>query len=330
MDYFIDDMLGPPRRSSSTKSAPTSPAPALSEKPPFPTPTRIKKSKTVTFPTDAGTTTADEKSRSSTTSTAAKVALPDNTPTSSSVRSQTDGRAASEANLLSPKAQAASKTGVHTDYFSAAELAPRGDGSASLRALEPATPGASVFFTPMSELPVVPPEMPQSAEEPAAPPQEIVQETSAVEQQDPVTAPEEHSAAAKEIPGSSRTESPPPMLHISPTPASPSVTHDHPAPAIMIGLSGAPASGKTTLAHLLSAVLPRASPSFLIHQDDFFIRKHVLIPDTDIDGDGEKLDVSYRRTVDFSAFKKLLGYAKREGRLPTNYRGLQQQEEERE
>lgn len=317
MEYFIDDMLGPSRRSSA-KSAPTHPAPAEPPLPPFPTPTRIKKAKTVKFPADSTGAVAESSrnSKASDTSTAAKVPLPD-TPGLPSVREQA-GASAPQPPLLSSVSLPSSGNRAEGDYFSAAELALPENASESLRVREPATPGAPAFFTPMSELPMVPPEMPQLAEAPAAEREQAVETASSAEQRGSVADTGEQSAAAKEMP-ENPVEAPPPVLHVLPAPTP--VAHDY--PALMIGLSGAPASGKTTLAYLLAAILPPNTSSFIIHQDDFFIRKHLLIPSTD----GESI-VEYRRTLDFPAFKKLIEHSKREGKLPAGYRSLQPEEEQ--
>ncbi|KAL8708780.1 MAG: hypothetical protein Q9225_007552 [Loekoesia sp. 1 TL-2023] len=146
-------------------------------------------------------------------------------------------------------------------------------------------------------------------------------EVSTTEQQQVVAYSKEEegeATAAKEMPAD-RVESPPPPLHVLQTPV-PVIQNQ---PAIMIGLSGSPASGKTTLAHLLSLVLPPTTSSFIIHQDDFFIRKHLLIPDAD-----GRVNVDYRRTVDFTAFKMLISYSKRKGRLPPGFRSLQPKEQQ--
>ncbi|KAI4172346.1 MAG: hypothetical protein LQ343_003605 [Gyalolechia ehrenbergii] len=305
-------------RKGSTKSAPASPAPPEPPLPPAPSSSRSKKSKNVKS-WGVQSSSAAESSQSHKAprlSMAAAVPLPE-TPVPPKVPSQPN-RLISEASLQSPKSAAG--TVAKSGYFSGAELAPPASGSANLGVPEPSTPDPSAFFTPM-------PELPQGGNE-VLPSVEVSAEAEGssaglpiAEKQQPVAHPEEEeeeeASTVKEIPAD-HVESPPPTLNILHT----QVTVIHTLPAIMIGLSGSPESGKTTLAHLLSLVLPPTTPSFIIHQDDFFVRKHLLIPDTD---GGVKVD--YRRTVDFAAFKKLVDYSKREGRLPPGYRSLQPREE---
>ena len=45
-----------------------------------------------------------------------------------------------------------------------------------------------------------------------------------------------------------------------------------------IGVSGAPASGKTTFADLLSFIMTSSTKVTIIHQDDYQQPKHLLIP----------------------------------------------------
>ncbi|KAI4173586.1 MAG: hypothetical protein LQ346_008398 [Caloplaca aetnensis] len=308
MDYFIDDMIHPSRRRS-TKSNSTSPAPTEPPLPPPPTLTRTKKHRSVKFPDSSSSAVASTSSNHPESSVAADVPLPE-TPIPSIEVSQADA-SASQASQLSPKTLPASATEVASDYFPVAELAPLGNTPETLPVPNPPVRTASAFFTPMSELPPTTPEMPQPKEEPA-----VEVEASAAHVADypeSEAQAESLSAAANETPGD-RVESPPPVLHLDDTPVS--VVHS--PPAIMIGISGAPASGKTTLAHLLSAILEPVTGSFIIHQDDFVVRKHLLVP-----GPVGRLDVDYRRTVDFSAFKKLIDHSKQAGRLPPGFRSLQ-------
>lgn len=311
MDYFIDDMVGSFRKGSTkSQSNSTSPAPSEPPLPPFPMPTRSKKNKSVK-PRERSSSASAGSSKVPEASTAATIPLPD-TPAPSIVTSQADA-SAFQATLLSPKSPPASAVGAESDYFSVAELASPRNALAGLRVPEPPTRTTSAFFTPMSEFPPVAPELSQPVQEPAAAVEQVVVPAAGAEPKETALQPEEQSSAAKEIP-EDRVESSPPVLNLVHT----SVPVVHSPPAIMIGLSGGPASGKTTLAHVLSAVLPPTTPSFIIHQDDFLVRKHLLIPGTD----GE-LDVDYRRTVDFSAFKRLIDYSKREGKLPPRLRSLQ-------
>jgi len=88
----------------------------------------------------------------------------------------------------------------------------------------------------------------------------------------------------------------------------------HSQPAILIGISGCTSSGKTMLSHLLSWVLPTATPRFVLHQDDFFIPKHFLIPSKD----GE-LDADCRDAINFGALIRVLEYVKGEGKMPPGF-----------
>ena len=95
-------------------------------------------------------------------------------------------------------------------------------------------------------------------------------------------------------------------------------------PALLIGLSGVSSSGKTTISHLLRLILPPSSPIFILHQDDFFIPKHLLVPSST----GE-LDADCQDAIDFAALKRMLKYAKCEGSLPPNFHTMQSEEDER-
>lgn len=108
--------------------------------------------------------------------------------------------------------------------------------------------------------------------------------------------------------------SPPPVLHVLSTP----VPVIHSQPALLIGISGSPSSGKTTFAHLVSYALPPTTPWFIIHQDDFLSPRHLLVP-----GEDGELDADGRHAFELSAFKRLLEYAKREGRLPSGFHSTQ-------
>lgn len=94
--------------------------------------------------------------------------------------------------------------------------------------------------------------------------------------------------------------------------------------AVLIGLSGVTSSGKTTIAHLLTLILPSTSPIFLVHQDDFFVPKRLLVPLATGDLDADCWDA-----VDFAAFEKMLMYAKREGSLPKTFHTMQEEAAER-
>ena len=308
MDYFIDDMLRPSRRGS-TRSHPTSPAHPEPPLPPAPTPTRLKKAKGDNF--SAGTKrSVAETSKSSKAPDiflASAVPLPD-TPVPPKVPPN-PGTSSAEATLLSPRI-----TEVRSDYFPEAEP-PSAYTVTGLRVRESSTPNLSAFLTQMSELPSIAQEEPHPEEHPAE--NECAKvEPSVAEQQELGAHYEDEESTIKELSGN-KTDDPPPSLHVLQTPVP--VIHDQ--PAIMIGISGSPGSGKTSLAYLLSHVLPPTTSYFIIHQDDFFIRKHLLIPDAD-----GRLEVNYRRTVDFTSFKNLMACSRSEGRLPPGFRSLQLKE----
>ncbi|KAL8902078.1 MAG: hypothetical protein Q9207_004889 [Kuettlingeria erythrocarpa] len=301
-----------PRRSTKSNSI----SPALTEPPlpPPPTLTRTKKHRSVKSPDSSSSAVAStSSSKSPESSVAADVPHPE-TPIPPIQVPHAD-ESASQASQLSPKALPGSFTEAASDYFSVAELAPPGDTQETLPVPQPPVRTASVFFTPMSELPPTTPEMPQPKEEPPEEPVVEIEASSAhvADHPESESQAKDLSAAANEMPGEG-AESPPPVLHLADTP----VPVVHNPPAIMIGISGAPASGKSTLAHLVSAILESVTGSFIIHQDDFVVRKHLLLPDP-----VGRLDVNYRRTVDFSAFKKLIYHSKQEGRLPPGFRSLQ-------
>ncbi len=90
------------------------------------------------------------------------------------------------------------------------------------------------------------------------------------------------------------------------------VAHSH--PAILIGISGCTSSGKTMLSHLLSWILPPATPRFVLHQDDFFIPKQFLIPSKS----GE-LDADCRDAINFGALIRVMDFVKCEGKMPPGF-----------
>ncbi|KAL8696894.1 MAG: hypothetical protein Q9201_007426 [Fulgogasparrea decipioides] len=209
--------------------------------------------------------------------------------------------------MLSPKSVATEAALTPSDNFPVVELPPP---QPTLAASAPA------FFTPATELP------PGSSQPAGDPPTAMEADAApAAEEQDAAVHPDEASSVAKELPEDvpeNRAESPPPVLHLSHS----SVPVIESLPAILIGLSGSPSSGKTTLAHFLSSILPPATPWFIIHQADFFNPKHLLVPDNN-----GKLDIDGRHAINFSAFKRVLEYAKREGRLPPTFLTLQPEAE---
>ncbi|KAL8935388.1 MAG: hypothetical protein Q9216_005449 [Gyalolechia sp. 2 TL-2023] len=306
MDFLIDGMIGSSRKGSAKGAANGSAAPEP-PLPPAPTSSSSPRSRKSNSSKSWGgqSSYVGESSQGlkvPRSSAAAAIPLPE-TPI-----------LPPKVSLQSPKSAAG--TVAKPDYFSGAELAP--PASVSNRDVpELSTPDPSALLSPMPELPQGGHEKPPSKEISAGAEVSGAQGQVAEKQQPVVHTEEEDASTAKEMPAE-RVESPPPKLNILQTPV-PAIQNQ---PAIMIGLSGSPGSGKTTLAHLLCLVLPPTTPSFIVQQDDFFVRKHLLIPD--VDGG---VDVDYRRTVDFTAFKRLMTYSKREGRLPPGYRSLQLREE---
>ncbi|KAL8732279.1 MAG: hypothetical protein Q9166_002851 [cf. Caloplaca sp. 2 TL-2023] len=315
MDYFIDDMINSSSRGSS-KSHPISPAPPEPPLPPAPTLTRRKKSKGVKFPEKTSSSVAGS-SKIPDTPIAAAIPLPE-TPAPSTLPFPAEAPTIVET-ATSPKAIFEP---AQLSYFSAAELA--GEASTSLHVPEVSNTGpptTPAFFTPMSLLPPTAPEMTKAVEklpvavegssEPAPAPEEQESMIKPVEEAVTVEEP-----AAVEATQRSFTGSLPPMLHIAHLPI-PTV---HSQPAMLIGISGCPSSGKSSIAHLLSVVLPPSTPWFIIHQDDFLIPEHLMVP-------GHGREVSHHHTVDLSAFKRFIDYSKREGWPPPAYKPLQSNDE---
>lgn len=99
----------------------------------------------------------------------------------------------------------------------------------------------------------------------------------------------------------------------------------HSQPAVMIGISGCTGSGKTMLSHLLSWVLPSSTPCFVLHQDDFFIPRHFLIPSKD-----GAIDADCRHAINFGALIRVMEYIKHEAKMPPGFHTEQNEEYERE
>lgn len=99
---------------------------------------------------------------------------------------------------------------------------------------------------------------------------------------------------------------------------------------IFIGISGAPASGKTTLAHLLANVLSLLAKVIVIHQDDYGTPGHLLVPDEPInEGMSEGMEDSESDEVlDMATFRRLCRYTQRQGRLPLTFRTRHDEEGE--
>jgi len=95
---------------------------------------------------------------------------------------------------------------------------------------------------------------------------------------------------------------------------------------IWIDISGAPASGKTTLAHLLSLIMPSVTRVVVIHQDDYQKPRHLLVPGdpADIEQDGEN-----DQSVDTNGIVRLCRYVDRNGIFPSNFRTQHQDDAER-
>ena len=247
-------------------------------------------------------------------STATQTPLP-GTPALTDPRA--GGGSVLEGVTTSPKALPAEQS----EYFAAPETVPE---PAAEDTPEKAAAGelAPTVATPITELPPADPPLP-----PTPPPVEEApledaiepEESKSPDQEQPTDEAhqDEEGAEPKELP-EPEPEGSPPMIHVLPTP----VLVAHGQPAFLIGLSGCSSSGKTTIAHLLPLILPPTTPWFILHLDDFFIPKHLLIPDTN----GE-LDADCRHAIDFAAFKRMIEYAKREGRLPATFQSLQPDDE---
>ncbi|KAL8641869.1 MAG: hypothetical protein Q9226_008575 [Calogaya cf. arnoldii] len=302
MDYLIEDMLDASARRFKKKVPPNpaTPGPPL---PPSSTPIKRNKAKSLKFP-DAGSSSAAGGSELPETSTAAAIPLPD-TPAASIVRFLDDLPTflESEASLKTvPKAVVG-----QSDYFSAAELVPPEETHSRPGLVGRSHTGGSTYFSPMSELPPSALEVSQATEEQPVADKDLTEPASRLEEQDPAGYPTAPEDTPRGLDGDV-----PPMIRV----AHQAIPMVHSQEAMLIGISGSPSSGKTTLARLLSTVLFRITPYFIIHQDDFFVPDHLMIPPEN----GEL--ATHRHTTDLSSFKRFVEYSKREGRPPPTFRSM--------
>ena len=87
--------------------------------------------------------------------------------------------------------------------------------------------------------------------------------------------------------------------------------------AVWIGISGAPGSGKTTLAHLLSFIMPSSTRVTVIHQDDYQKSRHLLVPG---DPDALEQDGEHDQEVDKRGFLRMYRYVNHNGIIPPTFR----------
>ncbi|KAL8689372.1 MAG: hypothetical protein Q9224_004652 [Gallowayella concinna] len=310
MDYLINDMTNTSARRS-LRRLPANIPPPEPPLPPPPTLTTRKKTKRAEIPRGPGSDAAGS-SKTSADRTAAAVPLP-RTPASSSVAWSGDIPAVIES-AASPKAGREVAAPGQLDYFSAAELAPSGEAFANLNVPGASFPGGPItpaFFTPMSQPPPGLPEVSQPPEEPRVTLEREAETATATEEQEPASEPKAEPVVVAET-RRDLAGSPPPMLHVAPDPI-PTVHASQ--PAIFIGISGCPSSGKTTIANLLPVVLPQSTPWFIVHESDFFVPEHLMVPQTQ--------QATHRHKVDFASFKRFLEYSKCEGRPPPAFRSTQ-------
>ena len=100
----------------------------------------------------------------------------------------------------------------------------------------------------------------------------------------------------------------PPLTLLSPRP----VTEK--PPTILIGIAGASGSGKSALAQLLALALPPATPTFMIHLNDFFLP--TLYLEQNASGN---MDTDCGGALDFATLARVLKFAKRRGELPSDH-----------
>ncbi|KAL9033922.1 MAG: hypothetical protein Q9180_005692, partial [Flavoplaca navasiana] len=301
MDYFIDDMLDASARGS-RKSVSPNPAPPEPPLPPSPPLLRKRKTKNVKFP-EGGSGNVAGSSKHPVIPTAATIPLPD-TPAPSISRSFTDPSISVEAEA--PAKTAPEAVAGQSDYFSAAELTPSEESRPGT--LSPSYTGGSTHLSPMSELPPPAVEISKSPDELPGADRHPTEPPVVVEEQDPKGDPVALEATPKDS-----DDGVPLMTHV----VHQAIPTIHSQEAMLIGISGSPSSGKTMLAHLLSLIIPGTTASFIVHQDDFFVPDHLMIPSTN----GEP--ASHRHTADLSAFKRFVEYSKHEGGPPPAFRSMQ-------
>ncbi|KAI9795231.1 MAG: ribosylnicotinamide kinase [Piccolia ochrophora] len=89
----------------------------------------------------------------------------------------------------------------------------------------------------------------------------------------------------------------------------------HPSKATLIGISGGPSSGKTTLAHLVAATIPIA---FTVDQNDFLLAEAEL-PNHSTD----VKDANCPAAFDMSDFLRVLDHVRAHGELPDWFQAKQ-------
>ena len=94
--------------------------------------------------------------------------------------------------------------------------------------------------------------------------------------------------------------------------------------ALLIGISGSPSSGKSTMLNMLKLILPSANPMFCIHQDDFDLPKSVV----NLDAKGGHHE-GCMESVDWESMRWVLDYTKRKRRLPLHYASKHNEQEEK-
>ncbi|MCJ1443306.1 MAG: ribosylnicotinamide kinase [Stictis urceolatum] len=95
--------------------------------------------------------------------------------------------------------------------------------------------------------------------------------------------------------------------------------NSRPTRATTIGISGPPSSGKTSLAHLLYAVLSRDRPACILHLDDFALPKTHIVPYKD-----GTLDADCKGAFDLDDFRRVLRFARKHSKLPPTFVSTQQ------